>query len=833
MNSIFQNLNFNAVEKWNGGFKGEISFLALETTNEDWRITFEADFEIRNIWNAKIVSREGNRYVLAPEREGQRFYGGKLSTIGFTTRTANSGNVNVQNLKFGDNSSTQTGSTELVYNVVESWRGGFKSELSFTADGDGANDWRIELDADFDIRGIWGAEVISHNGDRLVLGAKDYNRQLAANEYNKITIVADTEPGETSDIKNSTFYELDSTAGDEPNSINTGKGGNSSDRSGNTSGDANSENEIDMNYNVVESWRGGFKSELSFTAGDNGANDWRIELDADFDIRGIWGAEVISHNGDRLVLGAKDYNSEMVAGETNKITIVADTPGNESSDASNLTFYSSGETFTGTTNPPTVVTPSTNTVNTPVTNTGNGSGQFRYGEAVQKSFLFYEAQRSGDLPNDNRIQWRGDSALGDGSDVGLDLTGGYYDAGDHVKFGMPMASSMAILSWGGVEYETAYKEMGQWDDLLDAVKWGTDWILKAHVNPNGQTQQVYVQVGDGYLDHNVWAPAESMTMNRPSLKVDLNNPGTDIAADYAAALASASMLFKNENRTYANRLINEAKQLYDFAENNLAKYSDSAPGASPYYTSWSGYGDELIWGATWLHKATGEQKYLDKAKGYAQQYGAYPGNSTLSWDDKTAGALVMLAQTGDSQYINIAENWLDGWMKGGGTATYTSGGFAWRSRWGSLRTTASTAFLASVYHETVDAKPEYKEFTESQIDYILGDNPRNSSYVVGFGENPPERAHHRSASGYSFNNVNFKDARPNDNILYGALVGGPKSANDWDWQDDRGDAVGNEVALDYNAGFTGALAYMYDQYGGDAFSDQQLDLLAGIDIAGV
>ena len=47
---------------------------------------------------------------------------------------------------------------------------------------------------------------------------------------------------------------------------------------------------------------------------------------------------------------------------------------------------------------------------------------FNYAEALQKSLLFYEAQRSGDLPASNRLNWRGDSGLQDGSDVGRDLT---------------------------------------------------------------------------------------------------------------------------------------------------------------------------------------------------------------------------------------------------------------------------------------------------------------------------------------------------------------------------------------------------------------------------
>ena len=50
-----------------------------------------------------------------------------------------------------------------------------------------------------------------------------------------------------------------------------------------------------------------------------------------------------------------------------------------------------------------------------------------YAEVLRLSNLFYEAQRSGKLPADNRVPWRGDSAVNDGSDVGVDLEGGYYD----------------------------------------------------------------------------------------------------------------------------------------------------------------------------------------------------------------------------------------------------------------------------------------------------------------------------------------------------------------------------------------------------------------------
>ena len=71
--------------------------------------------------------------------------------------------------------------------------------------------------------------------------------------------------------------------------------------------------------------------------------------------------------------------------------------------------------------------------------------KYNLGEALQLSILFYEAQRSGALPPTNRIAWRASSGVGDRTEDGKDLTGGWYDAGDHVKLQVPMAYSATIL----------------------------------------------------------------------------------------------------------------------------------------------------------------------------------------------------------------------------------------------------------------------------------------------------------------------------------------------------------------------------------------------------
>ncbi len=164
------------------------------------------------------------------------------------------------------------------------------------------------------------------------------------------------------------------------------------------------------------------------------------------------------------------------------------------------------------------------------------AGKFAYGEALQKSIWFYDAQRSGALGAGNRVGWRGDSALNDGRDVGLDLTGGWFDAGDHVKFGFPMAFTTTMLAWGAVEYRDAYSNSGQLTYLLNNLRVSNDYFIKAHPAPN----VLYGQVGKGDDDHKWWGPAEVMPMARPAFKIDATCGGSELAAETAAAMAAGA-----------------------------------------------------------------------------------------------------------------------------------------------------------------------------------------------------------------------------------------------------------------------------------------------------
>ena len=433
-----------------------------------------------------------------------------------------------------------------------------------------------------------------------------------------------------------------------------------------------------------------------------------------------------------------------------------------------------------------------------------------YSRHLELSLLFYECQRSGRLPPNNRIYFRHDSMLDAGKDVGLDLSGGYYDAGDNCKFNYPGAGSITLIAWSAIDFADGYKKAGQINYVKEMVKWGTDYFIKCHPNKN----ELYVAVGDGLLDHSYWYPPEYMNYDYPSYKIDTEHPGSDIAGEISATFAAASILFKDDDINYSNILLQHAIDLYDFADTYRGDYCTSVPLMKYFYgVNEDGYYDELAWGALWLYRATGNEKYKQKfldIKNNRKDYDSF--ELSMNWGDKYPGVYILAAQLfKTSEYMDQAYKYCQKILD----QKRTPGGlyFDLLSQWGSNRhasNAASTlAFFSRILDETDSKKKEYIDFIRSQINYILGDNPKGINYVVGAEENSPKSVHHRGAS-YTYDN----NGNPSINVytLYGALAGGP--SEDDDYTDDRSDYQRNEVALDYNAGFTVCLsALVYYGYG--------------------
>jgi hypothetical protein len=822
-------IQFSLSSNWGSGFTA--SMMLTNTTSNPWNgwtLEFDAAFSITHIWNAEVVSRQGNRYVIRGLHSNTSVQPGRSISFGFNGSNAVGTEIQPTNYSINGTSLTQATPTATVTSTptptpVAAPMAASTStplptlsinDVSVVEKDSGTNSATFTVSLSRSSTSPISVRFATANG--TAIAGSDFNARsgtlnFAAGQTSR-TVSVSVQGDLIPEIDEDFFLRLSN-----PTNATIAK----------FEGRAIIlDNDTPLPTLSVDP--------ISFTEGNDGITFANFVVTLSESSSRQITVNFATANG--TATAGSDYTATngtltFVPGVTSRsisIPILGDTiyEGNETftlrlSNPVNATIANSQATATILNDDP---LPSSDISNLQ-------QGQFNYGEALQKSFLFYEAQRSGPLPANQRIEWRGDSSLNDGADVGIDLTGGYHDAGDHIKFGFPMASSMTLLSWGVVEYRDAYQSSGQLDEVLDAIKWGTNYLLKAHkTDSNGKTTAFWGQVGTGELDHAYWGKPENMKMARPAFKIDRQKPGSDLAGEAAAALAAASIIFRPTNQAYADRLLQNAEQLFEFADTYRGRYSNSIPQADTYYRS-GGFMDELTWAAAWLHKATDKTSYLTKAENY---YYGISHNWTHNWDLKDQGATVLLAQTtGKDYYKNQAEKWLNYWSNDNGTGVkHTPGGLAWLTQWGPLRYSANTSFIAGIYSDTVrDYNQRYAKFAESQIDYILGDNPNNFSYMVGFGDKYPLRPHHRAAHDGSWGT--FDSSTPNKNILYGALVGGPSSPNDSSYVDSRSNYITNEVGLDYNAGLTGALAWMYSNYGGTPLSNQQLDSLPGIGVPNV
>ena len=425
-----------------------------------------------------------------------------------------------------------------------------------------------------------------------------------------------------------------------------------------------------------------------------------------------------------------------------------------------------------------------------------------YAKLLQYSMYFYDGNMCGsDVGSASQFDWRDNCH---GSD---EVDGGFHDAGDHVKFGLPAGYTASTLGWGYYEFKDSYNALGQTAHLQALTDRFCDFF-KASTKLSGDTVTSFCyQVGVGQADHDVWCSPESQ--NDQSLRTAYwtSDDASDIAAEYAAALAVNYINFGNaEDLKYAKALYN-----YSIKTNKA-----NCPEAENFYRSYDYY-DDQAWAAGWLYLATKDSTYssfLDKFMndtnaGKSGQSGCKWGvYSTMCWNNVSLGAAILQSEiTGDAMDWAKVTTYLNG--KCTSESTYYC-----ESDWGSARynTALQMAALATTKYSAKSGM-DYSSWCKAQMGMILGNNPKNVNFVVGMDSNSAKYPHHRAASGYqSFDEMKGRtDYSSNGHTLVGALVGGPADSN-FTYTDSVNDYQANEVALDYNAGLVGAAAGLYSIY---------------------
>ncbi|XP_020289297.1 uncharacterized protein LOC109857423 [Pseudomyrmex gracilis] len=435
-----------------------------------------------------------------------------------------------------------------------------------------------------------------------------------------------------------------------------------------------------------------------------------------------------------------------------------------------------------------------------------------YSMALMSSFWFFEAQRSGKMPLNNRIPWRGDSMLHDHGYLGENLSGGYYNSGlTYVKYVFPTAFTTTMLAWGLLTWTEAYRNAGQLEIVRENIKWASDYFIKCHP----QEELFYVQVGDEMFERRVYGRLEQMIYKRPAYAANSTNPATDILGEVVAALAATSLVFKTifDDTRYSDTCLTHAKQLYKLALKYKGSHYDWMPNIYGYEINSYSYHDDLAWSGLWLSRATTDSNYFHDAQHYYEEYNLATNNTIFNYYNKVPGIEVLFNQIisyPKSPHTKAVHRYLDTLIN---NVTRTKKGLAFFSDDDTLSLAANAAFLCLIAlssNNKMNLSHKYYDFAKEQIDYILGMKTERD-YVVGLTSKSPTQIPHKASSCPKWpancGHTKMMSNEPNHEILYGALVNGPDVHDHFvDIRFNKTDKAYTKIRIDYNAGFTGALA---------------------------
>ncbi|MBR0140979.1 MAG: glycoside hydrolase family 9 protein [Ruminococcus sp.] len=420
-----------------------------------------------------------------------------------------------------------------------------------------------------------------------------------------------------------------------------------------------------------------------------------------------------------------------------------------------------------------------------------------YAKLLQYSLYFYDANYCGAGTGDkSHFSWRDDCHTGSND------MGGFHDAGDGIICGLTEGFTASTLGWLYYEYKEDFDKTGTTAHLKDITDEFARYMKNCTtLDGNGNVTNFIYEMGDDGKDHSKWRAPELMGERGNDEIYSTTDGASDVAAQYAAALAQNYINFKNEeDLTYA-------KALYDFAAKNRKMtyeqmtYSDKS------------VEDDIAWAAGWLYIATGEQPYLDA--------NSKDTSGTNDWvNDYYYGGVWLGAAIINAE---ITGNWTAPVNYINGVVNANKDKYYVMNSWGSARHNTLMQTCAMIVTKHKDkSNADFSEWCQKQMNMILGDNNANVCLVVGYNDVSATSPHHRAASNLYVDDSwsqwgswdgNYANVE-GSHTLYGALCGGPTSEDFTTFRKlDAKDSTSNEVALDYQVGLVGAAAGLYSYFG--------------------
>lgn len=437
-----------------------------------------------------------------------------------------------------------------------------------------------------------------------------------------------------------------------------------------------------------------------------------------------------------------------------------------------------------------------------------------------------------------------------GCDYSLDVTGGWYDAGDHGKYVVNGGISVWTLvnAWerAATRGLTPFGDGGAAgpdggngvDDLLDEARYQLEFLLRMQIpvgaqvwvpagrSADGATQLARID-GGGLAHHKVhdrsWTPLPTAPADAPAERL-LYPPSTAATLNLAAAAAQCARVWREIDPAFADRCLTAARRAWAAAERHPQLYAHEA------FDGGGAYGDrdvrdEAYWAAAELYAATGEAAFLEAARA-SPYWLAGPSTGRTPTGDITWGATAALGtitlatipmRLAPADRVRARRSLIasaDAHVAAAARQGYGLPLAGADVDWGSNGDLANRALILGVAHDLAGARA-YRDTLVQALDYLLGRNPLDRSYITGWGDRPMTNPHHR------FWARGVDPAWPAPPA--GVLSGGPNSRGMADpvaralqgrcapltcWADDAAAYALNEVTINWNAPLVWLAAFL-------------------------
>lgn len=422
----------------------------------------------------------------------------------------------------------------------------------------------------------------------------------------------------------------------------------------------------------------------------------------------------------------------------------------------------------------------------------------------------------------------------------IDVSGGWHDAGDYLRYLLTSGNTVCRLLFTYREnkgkFSDKYNALGQpfpndIPDILDEAKWGLDWMFKMHP----ESDQLFHQVADD-RDHigfklpyedtadYGWGPGSYRVVyyatGEPQGLYEYKSTSTgvaNIAGRYAAAMAMAYEVWKSDlnDPIYAEKCLKAAKEVYEMG---LLKpgCQEGTPCLAPYRYYENTWADDMEWGAAELYRVTGEERYLDDAKKFAETIGT---NSWMGLDTAKHYEYYPFTNIGHYALFDLVDEdfqkVLIGYYKDGiekikeraEQNPYRIGiPFIWCSN------NLAAAFVTQcILYEKMSGDKQYNSLMQSHRDWLLGKNPWGVTQFIGIPESggvTPQHPHSAIPDATGRQIIGGMNDGPIYTSIYNQLIGIHLTKEDElaefqsgyiVYHDDIGDYSTNEPTLDGTA----------------------------------